>query len=91
MRLVRAGIAEQRGERDTALTLLEAALSDPGDAPDAAFVTACAERRKGELLEPEAGAPLIERSDAALRAQGVLNPSAFVRLFAPGIGADSDA
>ncbi|HMI93079.1 MAG TPA: hypothetical protein VK509_17030, partial [Polyangiales bacterium] len=93
VRLVRAGIAARRGERDTALTLLEAVLSDPGDAADAVFVTACAERRKGELLESlesadGAGEPLIARADAALRGQGVLNPGAFVRLFAPGFGAD---
>jgi len=89
VRLVRAAIASRRGERDTALALLEAVLSDPGDAPDAVFVTACAERRKGELLEPPSGAPLILRSEAALRGQGVQNPSAFVRLFAPGFGSDA--
>ena len=86
VRLVRAGIAEQRGERDTALALLEAVLSDPGDAPDTPFVIASAERRKGELLDRTTGAVMIARSDAALREQGVQNPAAFVRLFAPGFG-----
>ena len=76
----------QRGERDTALALLEAVLSDPGDAPDTPFVIASAERRKGELLDRTTGAVIIARSDAALREQGVQNPAAFVRLFAPGFG-----
>jgi hypothetical protein len=88
VRLVRAGIAARRGERDTALALLEAVLSDPGDAADAVLVIACAERRKAELLEPPAGASLLLRSEAALRGQGVHDPSAFVRLFAPAFGAD---
>ena len=88
IRLVRAGIELRRGERDTALSLLEAVLSDPGDAPDAPFLIACAERRKGELVGGELGDALVTRSELALRAQGVHNPAAFVRLFAPAFGSD---
>jgi hypothetical protein len=84
IRLARAGLAARRGDPDTALAMLETVLSDRGDQPDLAFSMAAAERRKGELHGGEGGRMLIAKADANLRQQGVENPSAFVRLLAPG-------
>ncbi|MFI5309128.1 MAG: hypothetical protein ACHQ53_17360, partial [Polyangiales bacterium] len=84
VRLIRAGAAARRGDLDTAQAVLSLVLADRGDQPDVAFTVAAAERRLGALQGGEPGRMLVARADAALRAQGVENPEAFIRLFAPG-------
>jgi hypothetical protein len=80
VRLLHAGVAVQRGDTTTALTLLTAVLTDPADVPDRELVRAAAALRKGELLGGVDGEALVAHADAGLRALGVANPKLFARL-----------
>jgi serine/threonine protein kinase len=84
VRLLRAALSRCAGDRDTALALLEAVISDPSDQPDGVFVVAAAQRRKGEMIGGEEGRMLAARADATLREQSAEYPRAFLRLLAPG-------
>jgi hypothetical protein len=66
------------------MTMLQAVLSDPGDAPDAALTIACARLYRGVLVPGEEGKAERAAAEGALSALGVANPRRFCRLYAPG-------
>jgi hypothetical protein len=82
-RLVRAGVAAARGERDRAASELESAEKALRDA-DMALHAAAAQRRRGELLGGAEGARLIEASGAWMTGQSIENPARMAAMLAPG-------
>ena len=81
--LVLAGVAAMRGDVDTALPLAERAMTAAEANGLAAFASA-ARRRYGELIGGAAGASCVERADAWMRSQGVVNVDRMHALLAPG-------
>jgi serine/threonine protein kinase len=86
VRFVRAGIAAQRGDLDTALALLEAVLSDPIDEPTLPFTMAAARWVKGKLIGGEQGRWLVGSAVNVLREHGIAEVDAFFAPMVIGIG-----
>ncbi len=82
-RLLRAGIASVRGERETAIGLL-ALAEEELSAADMALHAAVARRRHGELLGGEAGRELVTLSAEWMTGQGIQNPARMAAMLAPG-------
>lgn len=88
--LVRAGCAFQRHDPASAVRLLEAAA--PGlDTSGMSMIAAAARRRLGELAGGETGHALVERADAAMRAEGVADPARLTNVFVNGFATLSAA
>jgi serine/threonine protein kinase/tetratricopeptide (TPR) repeat protein len=85
-RLLRAGAAHQRGDRDQALMLLREAIFGCETADMALHATA-ARRRLGQLLGGDEGRKLLERTDEWLKGQGVADADAMTAMIAPGYDA----
>ena len=81
--LIRAGCASIRGETGSAIALLERAVADL-DLADMAMIAAAARHRLGELVGGETGRTLIEQSELAMRAEGVVDPARMTAMFANG-------
>jgi eukaryotic-like serine/threonine-protein kinase len=81
--LLEAGLAEADGHSERAISLLCHAIAIL-DRHHIAMYAAAARRRLGGLLGGSEGKALLERSDAALRAQGVRDVEAMSELFVPG-------
>jgi len=82
-RLVRAGVESVGGDRQAALTLLDAAESDLLGA-DMALHATVARRRKGELLGGETGRSLVAAADDWMTGEGIQNPERMAAMLAPG-------
>lgn len=85
VRLLRAGIAAQRGDLDTALALLEAVAADPLDEPTLPFTLAAASWAKAKLMGGEEGLRLASSAAGVLREHGVSEPSVFFGPLVLGI------
>jgi len=85
VRLLRAGIAAQRGDRDTALALLEAIAADPLDEPTMPFTLAAAIWAKAKLIGAETGRLLASSASNVLREHGVSDPAVFFGPMVLGI------
>jgi hypothetical protein len=81
--LTRAGIAWQRGDRETSAALTREALTGL-EATETGLYAAGARRRLGELLGGDEGRELITKADEWMGRQQIRNPPAFTRLMAPG-------
>jgi len=81
--LTRAGIAWQRGDRETSAALTREALTGL-EATETGLYAAAARRRLGELLGGDEGSELIKQADEWMGRQQIRNPPAFTRLMAPG-------
>lgn len=82
-RLLRAGIARVRGDRDAAAAHLSEAAS-AFDACDMALHAACCRRRRGELIGGDEGRDLITGADALMRSQDIKSPERWCAIYAPG-------
>jgi hypothetical protein len=82
---LRAGVAQVQGDREGALGLLDEAAS-AYERAEMALSKLCVERCSGELVGGEEGRERIERADALMSAAGVVAPSRWVAVCAPGFG-----
>jgi hypothetical protein len=82
-RMIRAGLAFHRDDRETAATLLLTAADELDRLGWGCFGTA-ARRQYGELIGGEAGGAIVRDVDAYLRLQGVKRPDLIAALQAPG-------
>jgi serine/threonine protein kinase/predicted ATPase len=82
-RTIRAALAAERGDRETAVGLL-GSVADELDRLSWGCFGAGARRRYGELLGGEAGRRIVQSVDDALSAQGVKRPDLIAALQAPG-------
>ena len=87
-RLIRAGCAATRGGAGNAIALLEKAVADL-DLADMAMIAAAARHRLGELTGGETGQALIEQSELAMRAEGVVDPARMTAMFANGFSSSA--
>jgi hypothetical protein len=85
-RILRAGSAHLRGDRDQALMLLREAIYGCETADMALHATA-ARRRLGQLLGGDEGRKLLERTDEWMKSQGVADADAMTAMIAPGYDA----
>ncbi|HTU89005.1 MAG TPA: AAA family ATPase, partial [Gemmataceae bacterium] len=81
--LIRAGIANCKGDLDKAKQLLEAALSGLTDCELGLFAAAT-RRRLGQLIGGDQGKSLIAEADRWMTAQGIRNPARMTAVYAPG-------
>jgi len=82
-RVIRGSVACVRGERDAALTHLDAAIVT-FEALGTAFYLAAARRLRGELAGGDAGAALVAGADAWMSAERIADPARMAWVFAPG-------
>jgi len=78
-----AAVALERGDDTGARAALRRAI-EVGDFYQLMATTAAARRRLGHLIGGDEGQALVERGDATLRAQGVVNLEAMTRMLVPG-------
>lgn len=82
-RLLRSGAAHLRGDAEGAVRLLDSC--EKGFAAEGmAMYAATARRCRGVLRGGEEGRGLVASADAAMAAQGIRNPAAWARMYAPG-------
>ena len=81
--LLRAGIANRRGDRPAAVDLL-ARAARALDPQDATLFAAAARLHQASLLPPAEAEPLRAQALAAFRAESVADPEALAHLFSPG-------
>ncbi len=81
--LVGAGVANLRGDRQTAMALLRTA-SESANAADMQLHAAVARLRLGALTGGSAGRELFEEADAFMRGQDIRVPERFAAILAPG-------
>jgi tetratricopeptide (TPR) repeat protein len=81
--LIRAGCASRRADTRTAIALLDQSVTGFA-AADMAMLAAAARRRLGELTGGESGRRLIEESESAMKAEGVVDPVRFTATLANG-------
>lgn len=86
--LIRASVASIRGDRDTAIQVLQSA-EEGLEAVDMAGYAAAARRRRGELIGGDQGKSLVEAADSWMGSQGVKNPVRMTNMLAPGRWAPS--
>ena len=86
IRMLRAGLAYLRGQREEALRWLDTILSDADMGGESRVIRACALWRKGELLGAEAGEAMIRQGEQDLRNRGAKDPARFARIYSPGFG-----
>jgi hypothetical protein len=84
-RMIRACVADQRGQASTALGLLTRAEKEL-DHQGLGLHHAAAQRRLGELIGDGEGATKVAAADAWLAAQGVRNPRRFCAMLYPTTG-----
>jgi hypothetical protein len=81
--LLLAGIARTRGDREEAVAQLRLAL-EGFEKAELALHAAATRRRLGELVGGTEGASLVEAANTWMGRQGIFNPTAMTRLYAPG-------
>jgi len=81
--LLAAGIAAERGDRETALARAHRAAAGC-DAAGMALFAAAARRRAGELLGGDDGGALVAAADAWMIGQGIRDPRRWTAVLAPG-------
>ncbi|HSS19641.1 MAG TPA: protein kinase [Pyrinomonadaceae bacterium] len=81
--LLRAGVANQRGDTAKATALLSESIQS-FDRAGMQLHAAAARRRLGEKLRDERGAQLIKDADAWMAEQKIKNPERMTRMLAPG-------
>jgi hypothetical protein len=81
-RLLRAGVARERGDDDEARRLLAAAAAAAA-ATDLLLHAAVARRRLGEVVGGTEGAELIAGADAWMTVEGIRNPARMAVVIAP--------
>ena len=81
--LVRAGMANIRGEADESAVLLSTAV-EGFEVADMGLYAAAARRRLGQTLGGERGRELIAEADAWMLKQTIKNPERLTRMLAPG-------
>ena len=81
--MVRAGIAQGRGDKATALELIEEAQQRLG-AADMRMYAAAATFRRGQMLGEDAGRALVAEAIDELRSEQVVAPLRMVELLCPG-------
>ncbi|HVK69289.1 MAG TPA: AAA family ATPase [Polyangium sp.] len=86
--LLRAAVAQIRGQGDEALAYLDAAIRG-FDGAEMVLHAACARRRKGELSGGEAGGALVAVADTVMTQRGVRRPDRWAAIFAPGLGVET--
>jgi serine/threonine protein kinase len=77
-----ASLAATRGDRERALDLL--ARAEAACAAGMGMLVAPLRRRRGELLGGDEGQALVDAADAAMRAQGVVDPARVAASMVPG-------
>ena len=82
--LIRAAVAQQRGDREAAVRLLTDAL-ERFDRERMYLYAAASRHRLGELLGGERGEQLKAQADAWMVGQKILNPPQMVQMLAPGL------
>jgi hypothetical protein len=82
-RLIEAGIASVRGDSSRAERLL-ADATERFESSDMGLFAASARRQLGRLRGGDQGRELIERADAWMRAQSIVNPARMADCMAPG-------
>ncbi len=87
-RLITAAVAHARGQRERAAADLAVAV-ERFETTGMALHAAVARRRRGELLGGDDGRALIATADAWMKAAGVVDLDAIVRMLAPGFGASA--
>jgi hypothetical protein len=88
-KLIRAGLADLRGDRDDAVSLLAAAEREHL-AADQELYAAAARRQRGRLLGGEEGQALVASADAWMADQDIRNPARIAAMLAPGFADDRD-
>jgi hypothetical protein len=78
-----ASVAATRGDRERALAMLLKAETICVEC-ELGMVLEPLRRRRGELLGGEEGRALVEAADAAMRAEGIVNPARWAASFVPG-------
>ena len=81
--LIRAAVAQRRGETEQAKTLLSQAVTGFEHA-DMRLYAAAARRCLGQTLGGERGLQLVEEADAWMVEQRIKKPEAMTRMLAPG-------
>ncbi|HEX2485943.1 MAG TPA: protein kinase [Myxococcota bacterium] len=81
--LFRAAVAHRRGDDAAALALLEGAETGYA-AASMALHAVYARRRRGQLMQGEAGRRLVDDADDALASAGIRTPAAWLAVQAPG-------
>jgi hypothetical protein len=87
--LVHAAIAHARRDVDQAAGRLDRAAAS-FDALDMRSFAAAARRQLGGLRGGDEGKALVEAADAFMTSEGVVNPTKFARMLAPGFGSNED-
>jgi hypothetical protein len=82
-KLIRAGIANRKGDLDKTKQLLEEALSGL-TACELGLFAAAARRRLGQLIGGDQGKALITEADRWMTAQGIRKPHRMAAVYAPG-------
>jgi serine/threonine protein kinase len=85
-RLLRAGVARVRGDREGALAHLSAAAQGHTAVGMEAWA-ACSRYHRGLLLGGEEGRGLVAEAEALLTRQGIQEPRRWVGVWAPGLNA----
>jgi tetratricopeptide (TPR) repeat protein len=83
VRLVRAGIATARGQKEQAVEELETAVGE-FDAWEMALYSAAAKRRLGQLIGGQRGEELITAGTEFMTRQGIVRPDRMTQMLAPG-------
>ncbi len=86
--VLRAGLAEVRGERSEALAGLRSAIGGY-ELVEMLGLANAARRQLGLLLDDSTGRTLVEQADAWMRSQGVQDPARFARTFVAGFAPQS--
>jgi hypothetical protein len=81
--IIRAAIAHQKGDEETATGGLRDAVR-AFDTLQYKMYAAAARRQLGRILGGEEGQALIERADVAMGEEGVVNPERIAAMLAPG-------
>jgi eukaryotic-like serine/threonine-protein kinase len=81
--LIRAGIANRQGEKNTASALLSEA-SAAFNSLDMNLYASASKHRLGETLGGERGAQIIKEANLWMLSQKIKNPEAMTRMLAPG-------
>jgi hypothetical protein len=81
--LIRAGVANQRGDEATAVQLAEQSLKE-FEAIKMRLYAVAAGRRLGEMIGGDRGRDLIAKTDRWMIKQQIKNPQKIMNLLAPG-------
>jgi hypothetical protein len=84
--LVRAALADRRGDDAGAVAALRAAVAT-GAAASVRLMTAVCQRRLGEIVGGDEGAGLLTAAAATFTAEGIVAPGRFTDQYAPGFRA----